>query len=70
MLTRLEIRNYTLIDHLELDIGPYTLQLAWTRPGGVTLVQDGPASPALVLAAGERVSLAGVNVVVRPKDGP
>ncbi|WP_372695982.1 hypothetical protein [Immundisolibacter sp.] len=52
------------------DIGPYTLQLAWTRPGGVTLVQDGPASPALVLAAGERVSVAGVNVVVKPKDGP
>jgi hypothetical protein len=52
------------------DIAPYAVQLAWTRATGVTLVQDGPTAPALVLAAGERVAVADVKVVVKPKAGP
>jgi hypothetical protein len=51
-------------------IAPYAVQLAWTRATGVTLVQDGPSAPALVLAAGERVAVADVKVVVKPKAGP
>ena len=52
------------------DIAPYSVQLAWTRATGVTLVQDGPAAPVLVLAAGERVAVAEVKVIVKPKAGP
>jgi hypothetical protein len=52
------------------DLAPYTVQLAWTRATGITTVQDGPAAPTLVLAAGERTAAAGVKVVVKPKAGP
>ena len=52
------------------DIAPYSVQIAWTRATGVTLVQDGPSAPALVLAAGERVAVAEVKVIVKPKAGP
>lgn len=52
------------------DITPYSVQLAWTRATGVTLVQDASTALALALAAGERVAVADVKVVVKPKAGP
>ena len=52
------------------DLAPYTLQFAYTRASGLSLVQDSEAAPALTLAAGERLTVASVNVLVKPKAGP
>lgn len=52
------------------DYAPYTLQFAYTRASGLSLVQDSEAAPTLTLAAGERLAVAAVNVLVKPKAGP
>lgn len=52
------------------DLAPYTLQFAYTRASSLSLVQDSEAAPALTLAAGERLAVTSVNVLVKPKAGP
>jgi len=52
------------------DLAPYTLQFAYTRASGLSLVQDSEAAPTLTLAAGERIAAASVSVLVKPKAGP
>ncbi|ANX05111.1 baseplate J/gp47 family protein [Immundisolibacter cernigliae] len=52
------------------DYAPYTVQFAYTRASGLSLVQDSEAAPTLTLAAGERLAVASVNVLVKPKAGP
>ena len=52
MLTRLEIRNYTLIDHLELDFGPGFSTLTGETGAGKSILID-----ALGLLLGDRARL-------------
>lgn len=52
------------------DLAPYTLQFAYVRASGLSLVQDSEASPTLTLAAGERLAVASVKVLVKPKASP
>ena len=52
------------------DVAPYTVHWVLTRPNALSQVLDGPAAPGFALATGERLSLAGVVVEVKPKDAP
>lgn len=49
------------------DVGEYTVQWVFTRPNALSQVLESAAAPAFALATGERLSLAGVSVEVKPK---
>lgn len=52
------------------DVAPYTVHWVLTRPNALSQVLDGPTAPGFALATGERLSLAGIVVEVKPKDAP
>jgi hypothetical protein len=49
------------------DVGKYTLQWVFTRPNALSQLLESAEAPAFALATGERLSLAGVSVEVKPK---
>lgn len=49
------------------DVGEYTVQWVFTRPNALSHLLESAAAPAFALATGERLSLAGVSVEVKPK---
>lgn len=49
------------------DVGQYTVQWVFTRPNALSQVLESATAPAFALATGERLSLAGVSVEVKPK---
>jgi hypothetical protein len=49
------------------DIGKYTVQWVVTRPNALSQVLESADAPSFALATGERLSLAGVSVEVKPK---
>lgn len=51
----------------DADAGPYTVQWVLTRPNALSQVLERAAAPGFALATGERLSLAGVSVEVKPK---
>jgi len=49
------------------DVGKYTVQWVFTRPNALSQVLESADAPSFALATGERLSLAGVSVEVKPK---
>lgn len=49
------------------DVGKYTVQWVFTRPSALSQLLEGADAPAFALATGERLSLAGVSIEVKPK---
>ncbi|MDX9885499.1 baseplate J/gp47 family protein [Thauera sp.] len=49
------------------DVGKYTVQWVLTRPNALSQVLESADAPSFALATGERLSLAGVSVEVKPK---
>ncbi|MHB8787436.1 MAG: baseplate J/gp47 family protein [Thauera sp.] len=49
------------------DVGLYTVQWVFTRPNALSQVLESADAPSFALATGERLSLAGVSVEVKPK---
>ncbi|WEN43407.1 hypothetical protein CKCBHOJB_03029 [Thauera sp. GDN1] len=49
------------------DVGKYTVQWVFTRPNALSQLLEGADAPAFALATGERLSLAGVSIEVKPK---
>ena len=49
------------------DVGKYTVQWVFTRPNALSQVLESADAPSFALASGERLSLAGVSVEVKPK---
>ena len=48
-------------------VGKYTVQWVLTRPNALSQVLESADAPSFALATGERLSLAGVSVEVKPK---
>ena len=49
------------------DVGMYTVQWVFTRPNALSKVLESADAPSFALATGDRLSLAGVSVEVKPK---